>query len=458
MALSHRNSAYYRRFPLQVIYNAVGSAFDRQRGHRVLSAGSRPRIGMVARLDAIKDHVTVIRALAAIRSLRSDVIVEFAGDGALRPGLEEEARRLQAIFSNGTDTVQTCLAGSVGGINWIVNNGSVATVAPFDPSYAAKTGTAWLAVSNLPASGNITSISADANFDVTTTGAVLGSPAWEGASGADFTMSDSLQASTPYSATVTGVTLVNAGSVPATAANIGVVQFVFAKGDNGGIGATADAFFTNMSALGFRNLVNNGFEQLSAFTGISSDDGKYVLLVGRDSDSGTRLATAYETGFGDVNTAMNQWKAYDSSSVDLGGAAGTIDNVLPVSGQAGYSSGGNVKTVLQSIVTASSKIQGDSAPFILVGYVGTGDIPSADRVIKYNGVTQTDEATRNGQYTFWTHEQAYYKSTLATAQKTIANAIADGIKSTYATASKGVIESTMKADRGAEGALVIRTI
>lgn len=94
VALSHRHSAYYRRFPLRVIYNAVGSAFDRPREHRALPAGSRPRIGMVARLDAIKDHVTVIRALAAIAPVRPDVIVEFAGDGALRGSLEREAIRL----------------------------------------------------------------------------------------------------------------------------------------------------------------------------------------------------------------------------------------------------------------------------------------------------------------------------------------------------------------------------
>lgn len=94
VADSHRRAFYFRRFPTEVIYNAVDPSFDRTREHRELPPGSRPRVGMVARLDAIKDHATVIRALAAIAHVRADVIVEFAGDGALRQNLEQEAHRL----------------------------------------------------------------------------------------------------------------------------------------------------------------------------------------------------------------------------------------------------------------------------------------------------------------------------------------------------------------------------
>jgi glycosyltransferase involved in cell wall biosynthesis len=49
---------------------------------------------MVARLDAIKDHGTVIRALAAIAPNRPDLVIEFAGDGVLRETLERESREL----------------------------------------------------------------------------------------------------------------------------------------------------------------------------------------------------------------------------------------------------------------------------------------------------------------------------------------------------------------------------
>src|SRR5579884_1302851 len=94
VAASHRRACYFRRLATEVIHNAVDPDFDRPRDYRALSPGSAPRLGMVARLDAIKDHTTVIRALAGIAPTRPDIVVEFAGDGPLKKNLEEEARRL----------------------------------------------------------------------------------------------------------------------------------------------------------------------------------------------------------------------------------------------------------------------------------------------------------------------------------------------------------------------------
>jgi glycosyltransferase involved in cell wall biosynthesis len=94
VAASHRAASYFRRFPTEVIYNPVTTAFDQVRKHRELPAGSIPRVGMVARLDSIKDHATVIRALAIIKPRRPDVMIEFAGDGHLHKTLESEAQRL----------------------------------------------------------------------------------------------------------------------------------------------------------------------------------------------------------------------------------------------------------------------------------------------------------------------------------------------------------------------------
>ncbi len=94
VAASHRQASYFRRFPTEVIYNPVTTVFDQARKHRELPAGSNPRVGMVARLESIKDHSTVIRALAALIPIRNDIIIEFAGDGDLRRNLVNEARRL----------------------------------------------------------------------------------------------------------------------------------------------------------------------------------------------------------------------------------------------------------------------------------------------------------------------------------------------------------------------------
>ncbi len=91
VAASHRRAYYFRKFPIQTIYNAVGPAFDQPRKHRTLPPGSVPRVGMVARLDTIKDHATVLRAFAAIASIRADLVLEFAGDGNLRELLVRQA-------------------------------------------------------------------------------------------------------------------------------------------------------------------------------------------------------------------------------------------------------------------------------------------------------------------------------------------------------------------------------
>lgn len=56
--------------------------------------GGGPVIGMVARLDAIKDHLTLIRAFAALRPAAPTAALWIVGDGPLRPVLEAEAARL----------------------------------------------------------------------------------------------------------------------------------------------------------------------------------------------------------------------------------------------------------------------------------------------------------------------------------------------------------------------------
>jgi glycosyltransferase involved in cell wall biosynthesis len=93
-AASHLEASYFRRFPTEVVYNPVTPVFDQTHDYRELPIGSGPRIGMVARLDSIKDHLTVIRALAMIAHIRPSLTVEFAGDGEMRKTLENEARTL----------------------------------------------------------------------------------------------------------------------------------------------------------------------------------------------------------------------------------------------------------------------------------------------------------------------------------------------------------------------------
>ncbi len=94
VALSHRRAHFFRQYPIEVVYNPVEVSMVVARDYRALPIGSRPLIGMVGRLDVIKDQISIIRAVADLANVRTDIVVEFAGDGDLRLVLEEEARRL----------------------------------------------------------------------------------------------------------------------------------------------------------------------------------------------------------------------------------------------------------------------------------------------------------------------------------------------------------------------------
>jgi len=426
-------------------------------------------IGALALASISSSFATTVKVTGSTayrKALYAGIIQQLGGATAVKAAYigSSLAGANQAIFTNGTDTVISCMAGSVGGIDWVSNGGNVATVAPFNgATYVAKTATAWLDASNLTAAafGNVT---LDGTNAISGGGLALTSPVYSAASTADFTMSDSLQSSTPADDQVNTLT-------QATGEAVGVVEFMFAKGDSANVDATSSyARFTNMTSLGFQNLVANGTVPMAAFTGDPADKTTLVALVGRDNDSGTRLAAAFETGLNDVNFAMNQFLAQDSSGNDVGIAgSGTIAKLVPAADVlSGYSSGGQVKACLNAPVSSSATIKIGknfvAKKFVLVGYVGTGDKPTvaptggvaaSEKFLSYNGVAwdSTGLKTQLGQYTFWTYEQAYYLPTLDSAKQILVDAIVTAIKP-LAPAANGVTISSMQASRLSEGAVV----
>jgi glycosyltransferase involved in cell wall biosynthesis len=111
VAASHRRASYFRQFAMEVIYNAVDPELDRPRTYREIGEGETLKLGMVARLDKIKDHRTVIRALAVGTS--GKMSVEFAGSGPLHEELRLEAVRLDVsdrVRFLGSRTVAPLLA------------------------------------------------------------------------------------------------------------------------------------------------------------------------------------------------------------------------------------------------------------------------------------------------------------------------------------------------------------
>ncbi len=371
----------------------------------------------------------------------------------------------QAIFFNGTDYIQTCIAGSVGGVKWVSTNENAATspTASKAISWINPTGGAAWATPTIGASPTYT-ITGGTQLATSQSAAALST--WEGAGVgpgalADVTMSDSYQDSTAYSAAATGQTLTD------VLGGVGVVPFVFAKGmKHASVTQTQYDRFTNVSALAFQNLAAGGVASLQTFTGNAADANVDVVLTGRDNDSGTRLATNFETAYGNVDTYMFQYQPF-AGSTDAGSATGLTINSFTAfnlgTGQAGYASGGSVKNVLLNSVTGNSP---NGNPYIILGYLGEGDSPTpgvtaaplgAGQELTYNGATFGSDlySVQNAAYTFWTVEHMYYRTDLATAKKTLAGTIATALHNTYATAyASGVLLPTMNCSRASEGTVV----
>jgi glycosyltransferase involved in cell wall biosynthesis len=94
VARSCRRTPYFRRLPLRVCLNPVEVPGENRHTARELDPSTPARIGMVARLDPIKDHSTVLRAVAQVLRHWPMLRLALAGDGVLRAELEAEAATL----------------------------------------------------------------------------------------------------------------------------------------------------------------------------------------------------------------------------------------------------------------------------------------------------------------------------------------------------------------------------
>jgi hypothetical protein len=391
---------------------------------------------------AVNLHITGSTAFR--KALYTSLVAQLGGTANCRVAFIGSANGLlgsnQATFQNSAtgDTVYCCMAGSVGGVNWVANQIPAAT------SLTASTSTAWI---SLTGNGTFTAPSAD----LTTGGTPLSAPVYDAAQVADVTMSDSLQSSTPYNYT---------GTKKLIDKSCGIVTFTFAKGtqDTTGITAAQYAAVSNMTPLAFQNLAASGYAPLSMFSGNEADDMVEVVLTGRDDDSGTRLAAFAETGLGTVQAGNVQFQAFNSSNVDVGGlsAPGAIDHLVqfPTSAN-GYSSGGKVKNVLKSSQVGA--LDSDGVAFVIVSYVGLGDTPGAAQQLNYNGVPYSAAATQAGTYTFWTKEHLMYRSdkinAISSSNKTFADALPAVISSNAGVAA-GLTLASMNVDRSYEGGLI----
>lgn len=94
VAETHAAKPFFKFYKTEVIYNPVRMTDRQLNDFRRLDTETPVRLGMVARLDPIKDHDAVLRAIPRILARYPNARFEFAGDGSLRSKLIELAERI----------------------------------------------------------------------------------------------------------------------------------------------------------------------------------------------------------------------------------------------------------------------------------------------------------------------------------------------------------------------------
>ena len=203
-----------------------------------------------------------------------------------------------------------------------------------------------------------------------------------------------------------------------TGTKIGIIPFVFVK--NAQTNAPSDYFaFTNVTDVAFRSALKVGGIKVAQFTGNPADTNRSVYVSGRDNNSGTRVNTFADTGFGIKSTA---------NQVNVSGSDNNFTLTPTTTGQA---SGGTLAKSTYLLGSAASAagtncLNGGTNGFYLIAYLGMYDADVATNgpaqngtngavVLSFNGVPESTQAIAEGQYTFWGYEYLYQsKNNLST--------------------------------------------
>lgn len=240
----------------------------------------------------------------------------------------------------------------------------------------------------------------------------------------DFGFSTNFQETTPFSG----------GSYDTlTAETVGVSPMVFV--------ASPGFPATNITSALAQFLYTAGALPVSLFSGTSTDQNKIVFAIGRNTDAGQRYETYGEVGLGTAST-VKVWQPTitgqltDANNIKYGGTA-TSQKLWPIEtisginsgarGNGGYDTGGNLAPILTVANVASNvytgKDTGAANPNFVpypsatagyyIGYLTVGDYNtrinqagfSTSVQLQFNGVSYSDEAVRQGKYTFWVYNR-----------------------------------------------------
>jgi hypothetical protein len=418
-------------------------------------------------LAGISSAQTVIRisGSTAFRAALNNAIVDIMNPGYLIAGNNTDKNSAGQLVVSGTTkignypvVIKTSLQGSVGGVQ---------SLAQQSPQLTFSGAAGWLQTSLATSTTITTKVTpSDSNTDP--------------AAPADICLADSFQASTfAYGSGFTNL----------KDTIVGVVPFFYVMGCSNDTAVQASlSSVTNITAQQVKLLLSAGIP-LSLLTGKDADAPVTLYTVGRDEDSGTRLAAFAEPGFGVFGSPVQYLPGFGGSitnNVSLTptypATAGstTITGLMPYPaksvnglsfpvGHSGITSGGDVAKAIYTPVDVNAKDQ-FGGKFAFVTYLGAGDAQSAIKapstafVLNYNGVAgqlaasgdpipSTATNITNGAYTFWTYEHLDYAPTLTGPAKTVADQISQQILNVEAHYS-GVPLSAMNVSRSVEGGVI----
>ena len=397
-------------------------------------------------MNIIKTSLTAALALSAATLAHADATLHITGStafrGATMTAIQNILTGVKAAYYNGDGS------SSLNGANLAIIQGTHATfgvvtvkciwtgsgagIQVVDQDIPLST---WMANANLPGSGT----------------AAVASPSYDSAVTADVAMADNLQISTPFTSKV----LVEPNDQP-----VGVIVFEWVSN----VGTSA-VFGSNTNATKqLTQALLTGGMPLSMWTGNSADTNKGVYAIGRNADSGTRIITFAESGFG-ITTRPTQW--YPTNFDGSGNIAQfdkypaeTVLGTPYSAGQSGYDSGGKVATQMKKACVAggATGALAHFGPGYFMSYLGRNDangvVTAGGLRFTWEGFVDTDTNVKEGRYTFWSYERMYYRDTLAGTELSLAGAIADRIYNFDAPAS-GLKVTDLNVNRSGDGDLVV---
>lgn len=193
-----------------------------------------------------------------------------------------------------------------------------------------------------------------------------------------------------------------------TGSEVCVIPFMLVKE----VGSKGD--LANVTDAQFRQAITGG-ARLALFTG-NSGDTSFVYITGRDDNSGTRVNTFGETGFGIFTIPSQVELDSNGNMLDPNGDGSYVTSE-------GYSGGGSVATQMGVNCTNTVDQINGGTGISVIGYLGISDANTALGLgatqVSFNGVLESPTTVIEGQYSLWGNEYIYHKNSPSTGATTV---------------------------------------